>query len=285
MDKCYNRGIVMKFDSPFDDLHPRSYRISTADLFSDISVLEVGYNRTPAGLRQTLKRDVYIIHYVTKGKGTFLDNNFDNNNGYMVVPHEREVVESDLESPYEAYWIMFRGDSADSILKKCALPEHNGIFKFDKCKECAKILKRVLFEIEPTNIYEEASIMQSAFYEIIALHLQDKKELTAASAAAQKIMEYISENYNKEICISELAREINFTRNYLYTLFKKEYNMSPQEYLMTLRIEKANQLLWDRTQNLSIYEIASLVGFNDALYFSKIFRKKTGLSPSKFRNI
>ena len=74
----------------------------------------------------------------------------------------------------------------------------------------------------------------------------------------------------------------NISRNYLYTLFKREYGVSPKEYLMTLRIQKAKLLFSDQSQPLSVSEVAYAVGFNDPLYFSRVFRKITGTSPSNY---
>lgn len=274
----------MKIDAPFDNHSPKTFRISTEKLESDISVLEIGYNRVPRGLRQIMKRNVYILHYITSGKGVFLDREFDENNSYIVVPDELEIIEADEETPYEAYWIMFQGAATSNILKKCGLANHNSVFKFYRNKQCAEILRKVIFEITPKNNFEEACIMQSAFYQIMSLHMRDMKENSnSSSLTAQSIMEFIKQNYHQQLKINELAQKNNYTRNYLYILFKKEYNVSPQEYLLTLRIEKAKLLLLDKTKDLSVNEVAFAVGFNDPLYFSRLFHKKTGLSPTKFK--
>lgn len=232
-----------------------------------------------------MKRNVYILHYITNGQGVFLDEEFDENCGYVVVPDELEIVKSDTKNPYESYWIMFQGIKAKDILKKCGIAHHNGVFKSDKNKQCAEILRKTLFEITPTNEFEEVYIMQSAFYQIIALHIQDMKEADESySNIAQSVMDFINENYYQKIKINELAKKYNYTRNYLYTLFKSEYGVSPQEYIVTLRIEKAKQLLLDETKSLLVSEVASAVGFNDCLYFSRLFHKRTGLSPTEFKN-
>ncbi len=274
----------MIIQNPFSKSSPKCYRIPTATLGCDISVVEVGYNLTPSGLKQTMKRDVYILHYITKGKGVFLDKKFDKRCGYLVVPNELEVVEADKGDPYEAYWIMFKGASAPEMLKKCGLPTHNSVFEFDKAAQCCEIIKKALFDINPANEFEEKCVMQSAFYQIVALHMQSIKNIPAsASTVAQKTKAFIDNNYHHKIVIDDLARENNYTRNYLYTLFKNEFDISPQEYLLSLRIEKAKSLLKDQSNKFSISETAYAVGFNDPLYFSRIFRKKTGLTPTEFR--
>ena len=82
----------------------------------------------------------------------------------------------------------------------------------------------------------------------------------------------------------ELAKKLHYTRNHLYKLFKKEYGVSPSEYMMALRIEKAKMLFHDQTKTLSVSNVAYAVGFADPLYFSRIFRQRTGASPTEFKN-
>ena len=278
-------GIIMRFDISFDDNSPKSYRISSAVIDSGISVLEIGYNRVPHGLEQIMKRDVYILHYVTSGKGVFLEHEFAAGNGYLVVPNELETIAADPEDPYETYWIMFRGTAASDIIRKCNLTHQNSVFEFGKTKQCAEILRKVLFEATPTNELEESYMMQAAFYQIISLHMSQSQESAAIpSLTAQKIKTYIENHYHQEIKIEELAKKLNYTRNHLYKLFKKEYGVSPSEYVMTLRIEKAKMLFRDHTKKLSVSDVAYAVGFTDPLYFSRIFHQKTGASPTEFKN-
>lgn len=137
----------MKKDIPFSKDYPRICRISDIKTSGDIYAVKVGYNKPPCGLKQFMRHDAYILHYITSGKGIFAGQCFDNTCGYIVRPNELEMVEADLESPYEAYWIMFKGDYADEILKRCDLPTHNGVFKFDKIKECSEILKEIIYYI------------------------------------------------------------------------------------------------------------------------------------------
>lgn len=274
----------MKIYDPFDKNFPRYYRIASLKILDDIQIVEIGYNRVPHGLKQVFERDVYILHYVINGRGEFADEKFSSEHGFLTVPKQLEKHIADDNEPYEIYWIAFKGDAAENILKRCGLATTNNVFKFRKNTECAKILKKALFDIQPENDFEEACKMHSAFFEIISIHTRENKVVhQASSKVAQNAKKYIKENYHRQISISELAKSYNITRNYLYMLFKKEYNISLQEYILTIRIEKAKQLLSNNEKNLSISEIAFAVGFNDPLYFSRIFALKTGLSPSAFR--
>lgn len=95
------------------------------------------------------------------------------------------------------------------------------------------------------------------------------------------IIDYIQQNYNKQLTAIDVANYFNIERRKLTYLFEKQMGMTPNEYLTNLRIQKSGLLL--RTSNLSIAEIAERVGYSDYFYFSRMFKKMTSFSPSDFR--
>lgn len=263
--------------------YPLTYRTSNLDISSDISVVEIGHNRAPAGFYQTLKRDVYILHYIESGKGVFMDMPFDKSNGYLVVPKEIEVIVSDEKDPYESYWIMFHGSHASKIISQLQL-KHNHVFPFKYNRECINLIKDALFREDYSNEYEEAYTLQSVFHKIIALHMKDAVEKDSMfPSIAQKVANFIEKSYYSQITIATLAKDFHISRNYLYTLFKQEYGVSPQDYLISYRIERAKKLLKNNRSYLSIKEVSTAVGFENPLYFSRIFRNRTGMSPTEYR--
>ena len=86
---------------------------------------------------------------------------------------------------------------------------------------------------------------------------------------------------SRRISSEELACRAHLSKNYFIKLFKRQTNVTPQQLLDTLRMQKAAHLL--KYSELSITEIAAAVGYDDPLYFSRRFRKRTGRSPSRFR--
>ena len=101
----------------------------------------------------------------------------------------------------------------------------------------------------------------------------------------QEILEsakhYIDKNYNTDISLSDIAGYVYISTSHFARAFKKEYNTSPIQYLLTLRIEKAKTLLEET--NLKVGDIASTVGFSAQQRFNDIFKKHMGLSPSEYR--
>lgn len=96
-----------------------------------------------------------------------------------------------------------------------------------------------------------------------------------------KIDQYITNHFTEDINSQQLADEFNFTPSYLSKLFTEYKKLSPTKYIITLRIQKAKDLLSHKNL-LNIKEVANFVGYEDPLYFSKVFKKETGLSPKQF---
>ncbi|HHW46833.1 MAG TPA: response regulator [Clostridiales bacterium] len=99
----------------------------------------------------------------------------------------------------------------------------------------------------------------------------------------KKAVEYVNSNFHdSEIVIEKVCKHLHISSSYFSTLFKKEMNMTFNNYLTKVRMEAAKELL--RTTNMKTYEIAQRVGFSEPNYFSYCFKKKFGISPSEFRN-
>ncbi|HZK70539.1 MAG TPA: response regulator [Clostridia bacterium] len=96
-----------------------------------------------------------------------------------------------------------------------------------------------------------------------------------------KAAEYIKKNYNRNLTTEELSEHIQKNSNYFSHLFKKEFGVSFIEYLNKVRINEAKNLM--KTTSLLAYEIAEKVGFQDYKYFTQVFKKLEGFSPSKLR--
>lgn len=101
------------------------------------------------------------------------------------------------------------------------------------------------------------------------------------SPAIKLAMAYINNNYNKKIILDEVAVHVALNRSYLSLLFKKETGIQFGDYIEQIRIKNAQNLL--RTTNKSVSEVAEFVGFSNQNYFTKVFKKATGVSPMKYK--
>lgn len=98
----------------------------------------------------------------------------------------------------------------------------------------------------------------------------------------QQIMKYMESHYREKISLDQIAENMYLSPFYISKLFKSETGDTPINYLISLRMEKAKELL-DRNPALSIQEAAAQVGYEDAYHFSKLFKKYYGLSPMYYK--
>lgn len=95
------------------------------------------------------------------------------------------------------------------------------------------------------------------------------------------IIDYLEENYMKEVSLDKLSKNMYLSPVYISKIFKEETGDSPINHLIKIRLSKAKQLLTE--SNLPIKVVAQTVGYNDAYYFSKLFKKYYGVPPSKIK--
>jgi len=96
-----------------------------------------------------------------------------------------------------------------------------------------------------------------------------------------EIIEYINENLQKTISIEHICKKFHVSKNNLYAYFSENYGKTVNEFISDLKIEKSKQLLLNTED--PIYLISENIGLVNHTYFCKLFKKKTGLTPSEFR--
>jgi AraC-like DNA-binding protein len=123
-------------------------------------------------------------------------------------------------------------------------------------------------------------------YEIMLGHIRELQSRLAnkrqtKSTLALKAVEYITENYDKDIAVTDIASALFISNIYLSQIFKNKMGISVIKYLINYRIEQAKKLLAE-TDDM-IYVISEEVGFHEFRHFSKTFKKITGLTPAQYR--
>ena len=101
------------------------------------------------------------------------------------------------------------------------------------------------------------------------------------TSLVNKIKAYVAENINHTITLEILSEVAELSPNYISTLFYKETGINFKDYLISVRIDKAKELL--KNTQLKIYEVANAVGYEDTRYFSDVFCRIAGCLPSQFR--
>lgn len=100
-------------------------------------------------------------------------------------------------------------------------------------------------------------------------------------AKMSDIASFIEQHYQSELSLQDIAKRFFVSREYVSRKFKQEYDVNITDYISSVRINKAKQLMVN--PNLRIAKIAEMVGFHDEKYFSKVFKKQEGISPKAYR--
>lgn len=130
------------------------------------------------------------------------------------------------------------------------------------------------------------SSFYSNYMSIIEEDLQKDKEVLEKEdiqGVSGRIVAYIHENYEKKINLKDIAEYVYMHSTHISKLFKKETGINISEYIVNYRIYKAKELLTD--PRYRIYDVADLVGFSSSKYFVSVFKQKTGMTPTDFRNM
>jgi two-component system response regulator YesN len=140
-----------------------------------------------------------------------------------------------------------------------------------------RVLERVVQDLVKLNF--DPLEISSAITESLTDAIPEK---ISHSYSIQKVKDFMNKNYSQNIDTTSLADMTGVSTKILNQLFLQEFGMSPSKYLIEIRIEIAKRLLITRG-DLQIKEIANETGYEDPLYFSRIFHRKVGMNPTQYR--
>lgn len=221
----------------------------------------------------------YSLVYVLKGKLDYMINGKALSVGqgcFALIEPKHYLIFTSSEETNSYYWLQFSGYNAKKLITdlKLEFEKSYDIGIHEEVKTCFKrIHKEFLLNDDFFDISSAACLT-----ELLTL-------LSRKSIVSEKVplisAEYINKHYNENIDIAFLASLEKMSPSHFRTVFKQSIGVSPYEYIINLRINTA--CLHLSSNNYSIYEIAEIVGYADQFYFSRIFKKKMGVSPLKYR--
>jgi len=230
----------------------------------------------------------YQINYITEGSGVFETAT----DQFPVVPGSILILrpgiwhryKPDSHTGWNEHYLGFNGDFCSHLF-------HEGFFASGKPVMYVSFQEKILtlfFEIIQLVKDEKTGHQQVGAAKTILI-LSEILSVVRNQEFAGKTIErtirqaclYFRENLNTNVNIETLARELNVGYSYFRQMFRKYTGISPTQYHLSLRIQKAKDLLVSTNQ--SFKEIALDLGFESYFYFSRIFKDKTGKSPMEFR--
>ena len=238
------------------------------------------------------RREGYHLHVVLSGRGVLKaeGKEYHIHKGQMFLLREGQDLfyQADEEDPWYYVWITYCGEYAARCMAYAGFPE--GVYVQD-CHLDPNAFFEVVTEIlerpylkTSSEFYRMSLAMQFLSLAIESREKSDEAAHQRRDMSAEDYVNYavklIDSNYSG-IRIGEVADYVGVNRTYLTSIFRARMHMSPQEYLMQVRMTHGRELLLNT--DLPINVVAQEVGYHDQLAFSKIFRKKYGLSPEQYR--
>ena len=209
--------------------------------------------------------------------------------GDMVIippgtPHRYGAMQ---EKPWSIYWFHFKGSHADRLVKlfglsgvPLALSPSGKARLIDWFVPAYELLAERTYALA-THVHIAQTVRQllSGIGITVSQSAQEKKRGTYLEQAIQ----YMNGRLGSTLTLPELAQHTGVSKQHLIYIFNTGTGVSPIEYFLRLKIQRAGHLL-DLTQ-LSIKEVGAAVGINDPYYFSRLFKRISGFSPSSYRRI
>ncbi|MBQ8804060.1 MAG: helix-turn-helix transcriptional regulator [Tyzzerella sp.] len=219
----------------------------------------------------------YQLMYIMTGKCKV---EYDGNttvlsHGFVLYPPDMPQLYMDYKDT-KRIWLHFTGDKIDDLLKDAHLT--CGVHPTGQSPIIEDMLLQLIIEFnQKANISTGKGLLLYIIYELGKL----ANNIDTNNDKVSKAITYITTHYNKDISINELANSCGLSERQFMHLFKEQVGMPPHAYQQTLRIQNCKVLL--TSTQLSVAEISEQAGYNDPLYFSRIFKKRVGVSPKVYR--
>lgn len=238
------------------------------------------------------RREGWHLHLVLSGQGILEvgGKTLEVHAGQFFLLREMEEIRyrPDPDHPWRYCWVTFGGINAGRYMAYAGFGE--GVYVRD-CRVSMTEMYALVEEIlahphlkRSSEFYRNSCAIRFLSLAIASHEKGEERDsrrgVLSADAYVDYAVKYIRDNY-AHLRISDVADYIGINRTYFSTVFRRRMLMSPQEYLMQVRMEKSRQLLQDT--DWPIYRVAREVGYEDQLMFSKMFKKRFGDSPEAYR--
>lgn len=231
----------------------------------------------------------YQLLYIASGKAYFYLDGEEKiiTAGHMVIYRPKEMQKYIYYGvdQTEVYWIHFTGSNVKNILRSYGIADDTKVIYCGTSLEYARIFKQIIQELQQCQEHYEEFLSMLLHEIFISLHRQILKKCTIRNEYLENEMElatqYFNDNYNTSISIDEYAASRGMSISWFIRSFKQYANVTPMQYILSLRITNAQMLL--ETTNYNVKEISYIIGYDNPLYFSRLFSKQKGVSPSEYR--
>ena len=238
------------------------------------------YRPNGRGDYQLLYISAGTLHLYVNGKERIIPKG----NMLLFRPGETQIYNLYASDKPETYWVHFTGSDVDILLDYYEMPKDENVFFTGTSPDYQWLFRQMIQELQLRRVnYEDLLNMNLRhIFLMINRFLKEGTELDSdALNEVERATHYFNENYNQSICIKDYANKRHMSDCWFNRIFKQVIKVTPMQYILSLRITNAINLL--ENTNYNIIQVANAVGYDDAYYFSRLFRKHTGISPTEYR--
>ena len=231
-----------------------------------------------------------ILFYCVQGKGYYtLDGHTFtlNPNQYVIVPATDKplVYWSDTEDPWSIYWVHFTSDALQAFNRAYHIVPEQGPQYIPHNEKGIRIWEEMYENLSRGYSPENLMNTNLCLYHLIATFVfsqqQNQNSSSPEKAIIRETIDYMKNNLDKTIRIEDFADLNKYSVSHVAKLCRLATGISPIEYFIHLKMQKACQLLY--TEDSRVKQIAALLGYDDPYYFSRLFKKYMNTSPETYR--
>jgi len=280
-----------------DTRHEHDYmmfRLNPLPGEGELAVLFAGEGRPhPLHTIGPAVHEYVLVHTVLSGSGAYEWRGHAYScragDSFVIFPGELFSYQADAHDPWHYVWVSFVGAGAQSLLAAVGITPEKPIASGSRLPDIRTLYGSLMDSLSKTDEPRIADLESSGWLRLLLSRLgqasRAERETAAAAAAIDRQIEqairFMSLHYAQPVSIEQLSRTLGYHRTHLSRMFKRTTGLSPKQYLMQIRLERAQKLLADTA--MPIDQVSVSAGFNDPLYFSKKFRSWAGVSPSAYR--
>ena len=229
-------------------------------------------------------RDHYLIHHVISGKGSYHADGqqyqLEAGDTFIIYPGMVVSYSADLSQPWEYCWVGFQGAEAKVLMKQTPFSKKAPVVHFDPPTAIETAIMSIYKASGSTPCSQVKTI--GLLYLFLSL-LMEQAPCPVSDLSLEYVesaISFISHNYSGPIDVGDISSNVGISRSHLYRVFMKHMGTSPNDYLTRFRIARACELL--RQSSLPVGAIAASAVYDDQLYFSRVFKKIMGVSPTRY---
>lgn len=254
--------------------------IPAKDYADDLKTVHFVYETDHNSLKQPFLRPIYYLFLVTDGSATLriADKEHQVGVGDLFFGFPGCSYELESNGAFRYLYISFFGSCVSRIFERLGITIKSPVYSgFDRVSEFwFSAISR--FNEKNADFLSESVLLYTLSF--IGSEEDGAEIKQNGNTMFEMILEYVENHYrDPSLTLSSVASIFSYTENYLSSMFKKQMHLGFNQYVNHLRIAYALRLIKDGCE--SVREIALESGFSDALYFSKVFKKKVGVTPSE----